>query len=107
MTPRFAPGDPVTVHDRHPPGHVRTPYYIRGKAGVIERVCGAFGNPESLAYGGSGRPLRPLYRVRFRQDAVWPRYDGPTADTVDIEIFEHWLDAGGHERPTTDREEAR
>jgi hypothetical protein len=22
---------------------------------------------------------------------VWPDYDGPAADTLDIDIYEHWL----------------
>jgi hypothetical protein len=88
---RFAPGDRVTVDKRYPKGHCRTPYYIRGKSGVIERICGKFANPEELAYGRDGLPKRPLYRVRFHQTEVWPGYHGTSDDTVDIEIFEHWL----------------
>jgi nitrile hydratase len=80
------------VRRAYPPGHVRTPYYIRGKTGVVERVCGCFANPEELAYGRNGLPVRPLYRVRFAQDRVWPDYAGGTGDTVDIEIYEHWLE---------------
>jgi len=93
--PRFAPGQTVTVRRAFPPGHVRTPWYIRGRTGEVERVCGAFPNPESLAYGLSGLPRRPLYRVRFRQRDVWPDYAGPEGDTVDIEIYEHWLEPEG------------
>ncbi|MAF00148.1 MAG: hypothetical protein CME00_08410 [Geminicoccus sp.] len=52
-----------------------------------------FGNPETLAYGGEGSPPQPLYRVRFRQAEVWPDYVGPAADTIDIEIYQHWLKA--------------
>jgi nitrile hydratase len=87
----YSPGDKVTVIRTHPPGHRRTPYYIRGRTGVIERVCGAFPNPEELAYGFDGLPRKTLYRVRFRQKEVWPDYRGPDADTVDVDIFEHWL----------------
>ncbi len=93
MSARFAPGDKVRVRVAHPPGHIRTPYYIRGKPGSIERICGSFRNPEELAYGrADGAPL-PLYRVRFRQAEVWPGYAGPADDTLDIEIYEHWLEA--------------
>lgn len=92
MNPRFRPGDAVAVRFAHPPGHIRTPFYIRGKQGVIERICGEFANPEERAYGRDGLPKRPLYRVRFEQRHVWPDYDGPGRDTVDIEIFEHWLE---------------
>ena len=91
MKSYFKQGDPVRVIDSHPPGHRRTPYYIRGKVGEIERVCGDFPNPEELAYGFNGLPKKTLYRVRFRQKDVWSDYSGPTEDTVDVDIFEHWL----------------
>lgn len=91
MTGSYAPGDRVRVTRTNPPGHRRTPFYIRGKTGTIERVCGDFPNPEELAYGFDGLPRRPLYRVRFRQKDVWPDYAGPDGDTVDVDIYEHWL----------------
>ena len=93
MTPRFAPGDAVLVDDRDQPGHVRTPLYVRGKVGTIERVVGSFPNPEQLAYGQSGLPYRVLYRVHFRQVELWDDYVGDAADTLEIEIYEHWLSA--------------
>ena len=93
MPSRFAAGDRVKVLRAFPQGHVRTPYYIRGHVGEIERVCGAFPNPEELAFGRSGEPRVPLYRVRFRQKEVWPDYRGADADVLEIEIYEHWLDA--------------
>jgi hypothetical protein len=92
MNPRFKPGDAVTVRRAYPPGHLRTPHYIRGKAGVVERLCGSFANPEELAYGRNGLPALPLYRVRFAQRQVWPDYAGGTGDSIDIEIYEHWLE---------------
>jgi len=92
--PRFAAGARVTVRRADPPGHIRTPWYIRGKTGEIERLCGAFPNPEELAYNRPGTPRQPLYRVRFRQAQIWPDYRGPAADTVDIEIYQHWLEPG-------------
>jgi len=72
---------------------VRTPWYSRGHAGVVERICGEFANPEELAYARDGLPKRPLYRVRFLQRELWPDYQGRATDTVDIEIYEHWLEA--------------
>jgi nitrile hydratase subunit beta len=92
MSAPFHPGDRVRVRQAYPPGHLRTPHYIRGMAGVIERVLDAFPNPEERAYGRSGLPERVLYRVRFLQRDVWPDYAGAPADTVDVEIFEHWLE---------------
>jgi nitrile hydratase len=71
---------------------VRTPYYIRGHSGVIERLCGSYPNPEELAYARPGLPVQPLYRVRFLQREVWPDYAGRPDDSVDIEIYQHWLE---------------
>lgn len=88
----FAVGDPVRVRFAQPPGHVRTPYYCRGHAGTVERICGSFHNPEELAYGRADQPPVTLYRVRFAQRDLWSDYDGPAADTVEIELFEHWLE---------------
>ena len=92
MTPQFQPGERVRVLRGFPPGHCRTPWYCRGQTGVVERVCGEFGNPEQLAYGLSGGPPRPLYRVRFRQAELWPAYRGPRDDTIEIDIYQHWLE---------------
>lgn len=89
---RFRPGDHVKVRGVDVPGHIRTPWYIRGHAGVIERLCGDYPNPEELAYARSGLPAQPLYRVRFVQAEVWPDYTGSPADTIDIEIYQHWLE---------------
>ena len=92
MKVSFEVGDRVRVKRSFPPGHRRTPYYIRGKPGVIERVCGAFPNPEELAYGFDGKPERVLYRVRFHQKEVWSDYAGPERDWIELEIYEHWLE---------------
>ena len=85
-------GDRVRILRSYPPGHRRTPDYIKGKTGVIERICGAFANPEELAYGFSGEPKKILYRVRFMQNTVWPDYRGPAHDLLEMEVFEHWLE---------------
>ena len=89
---RYRVGDRVRVKSVYPPGHRRTPSYIRGKTGEIERICGAFANPEELAYGFDGEPRKVLYRVRFRQSELWPDYRGPAQDTIEIEIYQHWLE---------------
>jgi len=89
---RFEVGDAVRVKRHFPPGHRRTPAYIRGKAGTIERICGAFPNPEELAYGFDGEPKKVLYRVRFVQKDVWPDYAGSDHDLIEMEIYEHWLE---------------
>jgi hypothetical protein len=92
MQAKFRAGDRVTVRAAYPIGHVRAPFYIRGKSGVVERYCGAYRNPEELAYARPGLPKQPLYRVRFKQADVWHGYQGSANDTVDVEIYQHWLE---------------
>ena len=89
---RFVAGDRVRVRRAYPPGHLRTPYYIRGQAGVIERACRESRNPEELAFGRRDSPTVMLYRVRFLLAGVWSDYAGAGCDTIDVEIYEHWLE---------------
>ena len=89
---RYSPGQSVRTRVAYPRTHCRTPYYLRGKSGVVERQVGEFRNPEKLAYGKPGLPKRPLYIVRFAQRDLWPDYAGPAADSLTAEIYEHWLE---------------
>ncbi len=89
---QFRPGDRVRVIKAYPLGHIRTPFYIRGKTGTIERCCGAFPNPEELAQMRDGLPAQPLYRVKFSQKDVWPDYRGSPKDVLEVEIYQHWLE---------------
>ena len=89
----FPIGSPVRVRLAWPPGHVRTPAYIRGRTGQIAENLGCYPNPEEIAFRRSGLPGSVLYRVRFRQTDVWPDYRGAAADTLDIEIYHHWLES--------------
>ena len=89
----FGVGDRVQVRVAFPPGHVRTPFYCRGKSGVIERLCGAFANPEELAYHRDGLPAQPLYRVRFTACELWGTEAPVADDMIEIEIYQHWLEA--------------
>jgi len=87
----FAPQDRVRVRQDIPPGHVRTPYYLRGKTGVVERTLGPFPNPEDLAYGVTAKPGQ-LLRVRFDMAEVWGAEAETPSDTLDAEIYAHWLE---------------
>jgi nitrile hydratase len=82
----------VCVRAADPPGHVRTPHYTRGRCGTVDSYAGDFANPEELAYGRSGEPAVPLYRVRFEQREVWADYRGEPRDTLVVDIYEHWLE---------------
>jgi len=81
----------VKVKQMFPPGHVRTPFYLRGKTGEIERELGYFKNPEELAYGLNANKQK-LYRVRFSMSEIWGEASEASNDTVDAEIYEHWLE---------------
>jgi nitrile hydratase len=91
--PRFASGDVVRVRRGAGPGHIRTPAYLRGATGRVERVCGHFSHPERLAYMLPPGPPAPLYRVRFALVALWGAEAGfAVGDTLDAEIYENWLE---------------
>lgn len=85
----------VRVRDDMPPGHVRTPAYLRGKVGTIARVLGPFPNPEERAYRHTAQPV-VLYRVQFRMDAVWGDGAETPSDTIEAEIYAHWLEKVPH-----------
>ena len=98
-TGRFRPGDAVRVLNEHRPGHIRTPYYIRGKTGWVERVYGDFLNPESLCVCGDGFARRTRYMGWVNQTDVWGAAQAP-GDKLFVDIYDHWLEPaagyGGH-----------
>ena len=87
----YRPGQRVRVAAREHDGHHRTPAYLKGKTGTVERVHSSFRNPETHAYGEDGLPKQPLYLVGFAQRDVWPGYAGPAEDRLFVDVFEHWL----------------
>ena len=90
-TGKFKPGDRVKVKFEDRPGHLRTPWYIRGKTGWIERVYGDFLNPELLAFGRDGLPKKTLYLVAFNHNDVFEKSTG-ASDKVLVDIYDHWLE---------------
>ncbi len=89
---RYRVGDRVRVTDRAHVGHHRTPGYLKGKTGTVERVHRSFRNPETRAYGGDGLPKQQLYLVGFAQRDVWRDYRGDPDDRIYADVFEHWLE---------------
>ena len=61
-------------------------YAFGATIGVVERVCGAFSDPETLAFSRPGEevPNSKLYRVRFESAALWPEAAASSTDTVDV-----------------------
>ena len=86
----FRVGDRVRVREDYPTGHFRTPVYVRGRVGTVVAFRGIFGDPETLAYRLEG-PDRPLYAVRFQRCHLWSDGRGPRSDSVEVEIYGHWL----------------
>jgi nitrile hydratase subunit beta len=91
----FKVDDVVLIDTRAVTGHCRTPAYLRGKRGVIVEVLGRFRNPERLAYHKPGLPTEVLYKVRFAQSHVWDGYVGSARDSLEVDVYEHWLQSGG------------
>ena len=89
---RYRAGQRVRVAARPHEGHHRTPGYVKGKTGVVERMHASFTNPETRAYGADGLPELPLYLVSFAQRDVWADYRGAGGDRIYIDVFEHWLE---------------
>jgi len=85
-------GQRVRVAARPHDGHHRTPGYIKGKVGTVERAHASFTNPETRAYGADGLPEKTLYLVGFAQRDVWDDYRGRAEDTIHVDLFEHWLE---------------
>ena len=83
-------GQRVRVAARTHEGHHRTPAYVKGKTGTVERAHGSFTNPETRAYGSEGLPQQHLYLVGFAAADLWP--DSAGRDRLSIDLFEHWLE---------------
>ena len=88
----YSVGDQVSVAARDHAGHHRTPGYLKGKSGTVERVHGSFANPETRAYGEDGLPKQPLYLISFDQCDIWPSYGGNVRDRLYADVYEHWLE---------------
>ena len=92
---KFKTGERVRIANPSTIGHTRVPTYVRGKIGIVERELDDYLIPEDEAFGRhpKGR-IKPLYRIRIQMSDLWPEYrglSGLSSDTLDLEIFEHWL----------------
>ena len=85
-------GQPIRIAARDHLGHHRTPAYLKGKRGRIERVHDSFTNPETRAYGHDGLPEQQLYLVSVAQRELWATYLGSASDRLYADVFEHWLE---------------
>jgi len=84
MTERFTPGDRVRVLTTVDGGNPRTPYYLRGRVGVVTELHGVIVNPLDHHF-----PYPPLYSVTFRvEELAGP----PGPDLVIADLHDEWLE---------------
>ena len=89
---RFGIGDSVVIRAVVVDHHHRTPWFIKGRSGIVRAISGPFFNPESRAHGGDGLPKRLLYQVEFRQSEVWGHsYLEDGRDLILVDVYEQWL----------------
>lgn len=93
---KLALGDRVRVRNDWPEAkgekvHIRTPHFVRGREGRIERYIGEFANPEELAHGKPGLPKIGLYMVAFDRDSLFPgTVHGK--ETLTADLYDIWLE---------------
>ena len=87
---RFQAGARVRAKNIHPRTHTRLPRYVRGHAGVVERVHGCHVFPDAVATGQGENP-QWLYTVVFEGRELWGADADPTL-TISIDAFEPYLD---------------
>lgn len=78
---RFAVGDRVRVLSENPSGNPRTPWYARGRVGVVEQLHGVIVNP--LDHRETYPPLCTLVIG----------VEGSEGDLIALDVHEEWLDA--------------
>lgn len=82
--------DAVKTSWRRP--HLRTPGYLFGACGEVERIVGSFKDPSLLAYGMKEGPPLTLYRVRFCLADLWSEVEAEERETtVTVDLYANWL----------------
>ena len=87
--PQFAVGDRVRARVMNPAGHTRLPRYVRGHAGIIERIHGCHVFPDASAHG-LGEDPHWLYGVTFEAGEIWG--EARSRDTLHIDMWEPYLE---------------
>ncbi len=88
---RFAVGERVSIRKGSSRENDSTPYYVRGKSGIVEEICAPFTNPYRTASKPAGRAPPRTYRTRFSAREVWPELPGASGETFIIRLSEDWL----------------
>ena len=86
----FTAGDRVRAKAIHPATHTRLPQYVRGHAGIIERVLGCHVFPDSNALGAGEGP-QWLFTVSFEGRELWGDASDPNLQ-VSVDAWESYLE---------------
>ncbi len=108
MPPKYEIGQRVKVLSQVPGGTTRTPFFVRGKKGVIVYSHGPVGNPRELSFGNRNAPKVPLYGVSFHMAHLYDEDPDVVIDRIIVDVWEDWLIPNVTERVDTraiDREE--
>ena len=90
VVPKVKLGDEIIVRNINPVTHTRLPRYIRGKRGKIDRDCGVFVFPDTVAHDKGENPQH-VYSVRFTAQEVWGP-DAPSRDNLYIDLWEDYIE---------------
>ena len=88
--PAFATGQRVRAKNMAPTGHTRLVNYVRGHAGVIERIQPSALLPDTHAHF-LGENAQHVYSVRFDGRELWGESSEPF--TLNIDLYESYLEA--------------
>ena len=90
QVPRFNVGEKVRARNLNSHGHTRLPRYVRGRAGIIDRIYGTHAFPDTAAHDRGESP-QPLYNVCFTAKELWGPFQ-PRQDNLHIDLWEDYLE---------------
>jgi len=90
--PRFKVGQSVWAREANPVGHTRSPRYVRGRLGTVERICGIEPLWDTDADGRNitTKP-QPVYSVRFAARELWGDKSNHL-DSIYLDLWEDYLE---------------
>jgi nitrile hydratase subunit beta len=89
---RFRVGQRVRARDINPMGHTRSPRYVRGRLGTVERMCGVepLWDTDTDGRSVTAKP-QPVYSVRFPARELWGEKSNQL-DSIYVDMWEDYLE---------------
>jgi nitrile hydratase subunit beta len=87
---RFHLKQRVRARNINPAGHTRLPRYVRGRTGMIDRVCAPVALQDAVGDDLGGR-VQHLYTVRFAARELWGEHVN-RLDSVYVDLWEDHLE---------------